>query len=158
MGFSVVITLLGQNRWVVIETARRDSPIYRWPTAVVEQGLRNLSQDGVLAAVHETWPLTLYDLDTRILNSLGLLFPSLSEKALGFHGVPGAGKTPVARCVAMALSRYWITKFGRVGAMKPSFRQASEFDFFGYKKPCFTNHIITANSYPNKYLIHSVKN
>ena len=50
------------------------------------KSLRNLSQDGVLAQVHEQWPLTRYDLDVRILQALGRLFPSLAEKAFEFHG------------------------------------------------------------------------
>ncbi|CAE6955611.1 unnamed protein product [Symbiodinium sp. CCMP2592] len=100
-------------RWVTVQTTTRDSPIYRWPQALVEKSLRNLSQDGVLAQVHEMWPLTLYDLDTRLLKALGTIFSSLTEKALGLHGTPGAGKTPVARTVAMGLSRFWITKLGK---------------------------------------------
>ena len=39
----------------------RDSAIYRWPQALMEKSLRDLGQDGVLARVHEVWPLTLYD-------------------------------------------------------------------------------------------------
>ena len=115
-------------RWVTIQTSSRDSPILRSPPALVEKSLRNLSQDRVLAQVHEHWPLTFYDLDVRILQALGPLFPSLAEKALGFHGTPGAGKTPVARTVAMALSQYYIAKEGKGGIITPSFRQACEFD------------------------------
>ena len=91
-------------RWVTVQTTSRDSPIYRWPQALVEKSLRNLGQDGVLAPVHEVWPLTLYDLDVRVLKALGTIFSSLTEKALGLHGTPGAGKTPGARTVAMAVS------------------------------------------------------
>ena len=68
------------------------------------------------------WPLTLYDLDARILKALGTILSSLTEKALGLHGTPGAGKTPVARTVAMALSRYWIAKLGKADEIVPSFR------------------------------------
>eukprot|EP00439_Symbiodinium_sp_Y106_P085855 s62_g30.t1 len=46
------------------------------------------------------------------------------------HGLPGAGKTPVARTLAMAISRYWIHKAKKEGEIAPSFRQACEFDFF----------------------------
>ena len=117
-------------RCVTVQISNKDSPIYKWPAALVEKSLKNLGQDGVLAQVHEVWPLTLYDLDTRILQALAPLFPTLQEKAIGFHGVPGAGKTPVARSVAMALSRYYIQKANKAGQKTPSFRQASEFDFF----------------------------
>ena len=119
-----------QLRWITTETAKKDSPIYHWPAVLVEKSLRNLSQDGVLAQVHTEWPLTLYDIDVRILKALAPLFPTFSEKALGLHGEPGVGKTPVARSVAMAMSRYHIRRIGKVGEVEPSFRQASEFDFF----------------------------
>ena len=108
-----------QLRWITSQITCKDSPIYKWPTALVEKSLRNLAQDGVLAQVHEDWPLTLYDLDIRFLKSLGPLFASLSEKSQGFHGVPGAGKTPAARSVAMALSRYQIRKANKTGEVKP---------------------------------------
>lgn len=75
-------------------------------------------------------PLTLFDLDIRFLNALAPLVQSLQEKAIGFHGEPGAGKTPVARTIAMAISRHWIRKAQKTGEVMPSFRQASEFDFF----------------------------
>ena len=39
-------------RWVTVQTTTRDSPNYRWPQALMEKSLRNLSQDGVLAQVH----------------------------------------------------------------------------------------------------------
>ena len=117
-------------RWVTIQISKGNSPIYKWPSLLVEKSLRNLAQDGVLANVHEIWPLTLYDLDVRILRALAPLIPTLNEKALGFHGTPGSGKTPVARTVAMALSRHNIRAANKVGSVTPSFRQASEFDFF----------------------------
>ena len=117
-------------RWITVQTSQKHSPIYKWSPVLVEKSLRNLCQDGVLAKVHEVWPLILYDLDARILKALGTLFNTLQEKALGFHGIPGRGKTPVARTIAMALSRYWIAELGQTGKVIPSFRQASEFDFF----------------------------
>ncbi|CAE7467314.1 unnamed protein product [Symbiodinium sp. CCMP2592] len=117
-------------RWVTVQTSNKDSPIFRWPPVLVEKSLRNLAQDGVLAQVHTSWCLTLYDIDVRVLKALAPLFSSFSEKALGLFGEPGAGKTPVARSVAMALSRYYINRIGKQGEVEPSFRQASEFDFF----------------------------
>eukprot|EP00438_Fugacium_kawagutii_P012958 Skav206848 [mRNA] locus=scaffold3577:158736:160658:- [translate_table: standard] len=117
-------------RWVTIQTNSVDSPIYKWHPVLVEKSLRNLAADGVLAQVHSHWPLTLYDLDVRFLRALAPLMPSLQEKAIGFHGEPGAGKTPVARTIAMAMSRHWIKKAHKEEEVVPSFRQASEFDFF----------------------------
>ena len=117
-------------RWVTVQTSCKDSPIFRWPPVLVEKSLRNLAQDGVLAQVHTSWCLTLYAIDVRVLKVLAALFSSFSEKALGLFGEPGAGKTPVARSVAMALSRFYINRIGQQGEVEPSFRQASEFDFF----------------------------
>lgn len=117
-------------RWVTVQVNNPDSPVYKWPPVLVEKSLRNLSNDGVLAQVHDQWPLTLFDLDIRFLNALAPLVQSLKEKAIGFHGEPGAGKTPVARTIAMAISRHWIRKAQKIGEVMPSFRQASEFDFF----------------------------
>ncbi|CAJ1387968.1 unnamed protein product [Effrenium voratum] len=57
-----------QLRWITIQTSTDSSPIYKWPSMLVEKCLRNLSSDGVLAAVHEKWPLTLYDIDGRLLS------------------------------------------------------------------------------------------
>lgn len=119
-----------QLRWVTIETNNPDSPLYKWPSALVEKSLRNLSNDGVLAMVHEQWPLTLFDIDNRILRALAPLIPTLSEKAIGLHGEPGAGKTPLARTIAMAVSRHCIEKARKADDITPSFRQACEFDFF----------------------------
>ena len=119
-----------QLRWITIQTSRQESPIYKWSAVLVEKSLRNLANDGVLAQVHESWPLTLYDIDNRLLRALAPMVPSLSEKAVWFHGEPGAGKTPVARTLAMAISRQCINKLGKDGQATPSFRQASEFDFF----------------------------
>ena len=117
-------------RWVTIEINKPGSPIYQWHSVLVEKSLRNLIADGVLAQVHEHWPLTLYDLDVRFLKALAPLMPTLQEKALGFHGEPGAGKTPVARIITMAMSQHWIRKAHKESEITPSFQQASEFDFF----------------------------
>ena len=75
-------------RWITIEINKPDSPIYKWHSVLVEKSLRNLAADGVLAQVHEHWPLTLYDLDVRFLKALATLMPRLQEKTLGFHGEP----------------------------------------------------------------------
>ena len=109
---------------------KADSPIYKWYPVLVEKSLRNLAADGVLAQVHEHWPLTLYCLGVRFLRALAPLLPTLQEKAMGFHGEPGAGKTAVVRTIAMAMSRHWVKKAHKENEVPPSFRQASEFDFF----------------------------
>ena len=49
-----------------VSRTTRGSPVYRWPKALVEKSLCNLSQDGALAQVHMVWPLTMYDLEARV--------------------------------------------------------------------------------------------
>ena len=117
-------------RWVTLQISNPESPLYKWPALIVEKSLRNLGNDGVLAQVHEEWPLTLFDLDVRFLSALAPLMASLKEKAIGFHGEPGAGKTPAACTIAMAVSRHLLREAQKLGNTSPSFRQASEFDFF----------------------------
>ena len=58
--------------------------------------------------------------------------PQGSGPAVFFFLGKGIGfvNTPVARSVAMALSRFYINRIGQQGEVQPSFRQASEFDIF----------------------------
>ena len=123
-------TTLAMGNFVGLRSAK--IPLSGWPHV---QSLKNLVQDGVLAQIHDQWPLTLYDLilydlDVKLLKALAPIFATLSEKALGFHGTPGARQTPVARAIAMALSQQHIRKVKKKGKTTPSFRQLSEFDFF----------------------------
>ena len=83
--------------------------------------------DGVLALPVHDFPLTLVDVEPGVLMILEKLFPSFTDKALGMHGVPNVGKTPLGRTIAMAMSRYWIRKLKSNHI--PGFREASEFDF-----------------------------
>lgn len=70
-----------QLRWITIQISTSSSPIYKWPAVLVEKSLRNLSNDGVLAQLHENWPLTLFDLDNRFLKVLAPLVPSGRQSA-----------------------------------------------------------------------------
>ena len=72
--------------------------------------------------------MTLVDVDPAVLFILEKLFPYFTEKALGMHGIPNVGKTPLGRIIPMAMSRYWVRKLASKNL--PGFREASEFDFF----------------------------
>ncbi|CAE7035340.1 unnamed protein product [Symbiodinium sp. CCMP2592] len=74
-----------------------------WPERLIKEALRNLMSDVVPALPVDDFPLTLVDVDPT--NILEKFFPHFNEKALGMHGVPNVGKTPLARIVAMAMSR-----------------------------------------------------
>ena len=49
--------------------------------------------------------------DFKRLEPWEKLFPyNFTDNALGMHGVPNVGKTPLGRIIAMAMSRYWARK------------------------------------------------
>ena len=61
-----------------------------------------------------------------MLNILEKIFPLFNDKAVGMHGVPNVDKTPVARVIAMATSRYWVERLK--SKYRPAYREFSEFD------------------------------
>ena len=61
---------------------------------LVEKALHNLEEEGALALAHDFWPLTLKDIDPRIFRHARPLIFVARDKAIGFLGIPGAGKTP----------------------------------------------------------------
>lgn len=77
-----------------------------------ENPLRNLANGGVLALEITDCLLALYDADPRILQLFKPIRRSPKDKAFGLHGEPGAGKTPLARSIAMALSRLCLRQVG----------------------------------------------
>lgn len=104
-----------QPRWISKQLISDDSPVNKWPERLIKEALRNLMNDGVLALPVHDFPLTLVDVELEILLVLekffpSFIFPSFTDKALGTHGVPNVGRTPLGRTIAMAMSRYWIRK------------------------------------------------
>ena len=118
-----------QMRWVTKETNSKDSPIHQWPVVLVEKAIRNLSADGVLALPISDWPLTLKHINTDVLYDVLLpVIPLLTTHGLLLLGEPGGGKTPMGRTIAMAIARHQMETCSLPG--NPSFRSASEMDFF----------------------------
>ena len=117
-----------QLRWICKQLSQEDSPISQWPERLIKEALRNLMSDGVLALPVTDYPLTLVDVNPVILNILEKIFPLFNDKAVGMHGLPNVGKTPLARIIAMAMSRYWVERLK--SKYKPAYRESSEFDFF----------------------------
>ena len=108
----------------------QDSPIFSWPQSLVEKSLRALQSDGVLALPVEDFYFTLTDVGPSLLDTaIQHMVKSMKTIAVGILGGPGSGKTPLARIMALCASRYWKRELQLTSP--PSFREASEFDFFG---------------------------
>ena len=122
-----------QLRWICKQLSQEDSPISQWPERLIKEALRNLMSDGVLALPVTDYPLTLVDVNPVILNILEKIFPLFNDKAVGMHGLPNVGKTPLARIIAMAMSRYWVERLK--SKYKPAYRESSEFE--GRNAPTF---------------------
>ena len=106
-----------------------ESPIYARPQALVERSLRALQTDGVLALPIEDFHFTLADVEYSILDfAVRHMLKNMKTHSNGFIGSPGSGKTPLARIIAMCISKYW--KRTLKISTPPSFREATEFDFF----------------------------
>ena len=100
-----------QLKWITKQLISEESPIKNWPERLIKEALRNLMNDGVLALAVHDFPLTLVDVVPAVLFILEKLFPyNFTDNALGMHGVPNVGKTPLGRIIAMAMSRYWVRK------------------------------------------------
>ena len=76
-----------------------ESSIKNWPGRPIKEALRNLMS----LPVHD-FPLTFVDVDPAVLFILEKL-PYFTDKALGMHGIPNVGKTPLGRIITMAMSR-----------------------------------------------------
>lgn len=99
-----------QLRWITKQLNNPKSPIHKWPERLVEKSLRNLANDGVLAQLVTDFHFTLADVNVCALKELIPILRLCREKSLGFHGTAGFGKTPLARIICMAFSRYWVNK------------------------------------------------
>ena len=116
---------LKQTIWVTKNTRKTsDSPIANWPRALVEKALNALSAQQSLAQTQSFVPITLADVDPRILTTLRAFYPSLRRRGLVMLSVPGIGKTPVGIALQMSLSRDLNEPDGAC------YRLSSEMDFF----------------------------
>jgi len=87
---------LAQLRWIAEQTRRESSPLYKWPSALIEKAFRPLAQSGVLAKIRKEFPLNLMSLDPFLLRSvLPAVIRSLRDHGLLMLGEPNAGKTLV---------------------------------------------------------------
>ncbi|OLQ12517.1 hypothetical protein AK812_SmicGene3591 [Symbiodinium microadriaticum] len=114
---------LRQLRWIHRHINREGSPIKGWPEKLVQRALDSLANDGCLASLTTRYDLTMQDFEPLFVQGvMETVVPYLLDHSLWLLGEPGKGKTPLARTLAMAFSRY----HGGNGA----FRSSSDFDFF----------------------------
>ena len=117
-----------QLRWQTKNTRKVDSPIYGWPTALVDKDLRNLSTDGALARKEFNWPIPLtipyyQPWLTKILEEMW----DFDQSALLLLGEAGVGKSPWGRSILIAQARHNKTRFKAEGS--PCIRCTPEIDF-----------------------------
>ncbi|CAE7826793.1 unnamed protein product, partial [Symbiodinium sp. CCMP2592] len=114
---------LRQLRWIHRHINREGSPIKGWPEKLVQRALDSLANDGCLASLTTRYDLTMQDFEPVFVQGvMETVVPYLLDHSLWLLGEPGKGKTPLARTLAMAFSRYH--------GGKGSFRSSSDFDFF----------------------------
>ena len=117
-----------QLRWQTKNTRKVDSPIYGWPTALVDKALRNLSTDGALARKEFNWPipLTIRYYQPWLMKILEEMW-DFDQTALLLLGEAGVGKSPLGRSILMAQARHNKTRFKAEGS--PCIRCTPEIDF-----------------------------
>ena len=59
-----------QLHWIIIQVGTKESPIYKWPTALVNKLLRDLSQDGILASTQDMVSLSTASCDSGLAKTL----------------------------------------------------------------------------------------
>ena len=119
---------MAQLRWMTKAIKNPGSPIFGWPTVLVEKALRNLATDGALAKKEYQWPIPL----TSKYYHPWIL--EILEKVWGFDvsafmllGDAGAGKSPLGRSILMAQVRHNQTRFKC--RQQPCIRCTPEIDF-----------------------------
>lgn len=117
-----------QLRWQTKTTRDPNSPIYGWPTGLVDKALRNLASDGALARKEFDWPipLSLRYYQPWLLNIVEQIW-DFDQSALLLLGEAGVGKSPLGRSVLMAQARHNKTHFQAEGS--PCIRCTPEIDF-----------------------------
>ena len=119
---------MAQLRWMTKSIKNSSSPIYNWPTVLVEKALRNLATDGALAKKEFSWPLPLTStyFHPWLLELLETVW-DFDMSALIMLGEAGSGKSPLGRSVMMAQARHNQVRFG--SRLKPCIRCSPEIDF-----------------------------
>ena len=116
--------------WIEIERNNPTSPIHGWREALVEKAMRNLKHAKGLAHTITSYPITLADFKTWVIQSVIIpILTDLRKTSVMLIGVSAIGKTPLLHALAMSISGYWRELFGEDEA-KVGFKSASNLDFF----------------------------
>ena len=119
---------MAQLRWMTKAIKNPGSPIFGWPTVLVEKALRKLATDGALAKKEYQWPIPL---TSRYYHPWVLEIPEkvwdFDVSAFMLLGEAGAGKSPLGRSILMAQVPHNQTRFKC--RQQPCIRCTPEIDF-----------------------------
>ena len=121
---------LRQSIWIT-KALSRATPIHNWPPAVVEKAVRSLIAEGAFAKKHKFLPWSLKHVqDLYVDKILGRVFDMLLTKAIIMLGEAGAGKTPLAKAIALAVASYHYDRSVDTDFLEePCFRCTQDIDF-----------------------------
>jgi hypothetical protein len=99
------------TEWAETQILLEDSPLYNWHPGLVKESLSNYSKTNCLATKKEFYPLTLKDVKPWVVDLI--LKPILGRfetSTFLLVGLPGIGKSPIAKILGILLSQYQINK------------------------------------------------
>jgi len=118
-----------QYLWVLLNIRDEASPLYGWPSAVVQKACANRSSGNCQSEPEWFFPLLLFDLNPKFLKSVvPLVLPYLPNFGLMVLGRAGIGKTPTAQIMTLAVARHLISVRGLSGMA--GWRRSKQIDGF----------------------------
>ena len=119
-----------QFLWTLLNIRDRGSPIYGWPHHIVNKACVNRTMGNSQTDPEYFFPLLLHDLNQEFLEKVvPLVLPSMTTHGLILLGKAGAGKTPTAIILAMAVARHLVVARGLEGHV-PGWRRSKQIDGF----------------------------